>query len=467
MAQEQPAAQAMPGAKTALALLLAINLFNYIDRQVLAAVEPEIRNALFPNETESNKKFLSGLLASAFLVTYTLVSPVFGYLSDRRSRWYLIAVGVTIWTLASGVSGLATSFLMLFITRCFVGFGEAAYGPAAPSLISDLYPAEKRGRVLSWFYMAIPVGSALGYALGGAMSVSVPTPTLSTVGAALGGAMSDKTQWHLFGYAIPGWRMAFFVVVPPGLILALMCLKMREPPRGAIDSATQAKPPKISWREYRVLFRTRSWLFCTIGMTAMTFALGGIAWWMPAFLKEYRKYPTVTVFGSEQPSVMIFGALTALMGLVATLSGGYLGDLLRKRWSGSYFLVSGTAMLVAVPCIIWFAISPFPFAWLPLTLAIFCLFFNTGPTNTILANVTHPSIRASAFAVNIFIIHILGDVISPPILGGVIGEDRYPAAFIVVAVVVGIGGIFWLMGARYLAEDTEQAPHRAPGTEMS
>ena len=434
MAQDRPRDQAMPGAGTALALLLAINLFNYIDRQVLAAVEPDIRAALFPGVDESRAKFLSGLLASAFLVTYTLVSPIFGYLSDRRSRWYLSAFGVTVWSLASGASGLATTFLMLLITRCFVGFGEAAYGPAAPSLISDMYPTEKRGRVLSLFYMAIPVGSALGYALGGAMS--------------------------------PNWRLAFYVVVPPGLILAVMCLWMREPQRGAVDAATAVKPPKASWREYRIIFRTPSWLLCTLGMTAMTFALGGIAWWMPAYLKEYMHYEKTILFGAEHNSTFIFGALTAIMGLIATLSGGFLGDLLRPRWSGSYFIVSGIAMLLAVPCIIWFVNSPFPFAWFPLALAIFCLFFNTGLTNTILANVTHPSIPASAFAVNIFIIHIFGDVISPPILGGVIGKDRYPAAFYVVSGVIFLGGLFWLMGTRFLGHDTEMAPKRARGSDL-
>lgn len=427
----QPPDKGLPGAGTALALLLAINLFNYIDRQVLMAVEPSIRQEFFPDnyDTES-ARFQTGLLATAFLVTYMLISPIFGYLGDRYSRWWLIAFGITVWTLASGGSGLATTFGMMFLMRCLVGFGEAAYGPTAPSLISDLYPVKMRGRKLALFYVAIPVGSALGYTLGG------------TVESMTG-----------------DWRWAFYVVVPPGLILAALCVMMREPPRGLADDAKKAKPPVLRWKDYRVLAKTPSYVLCTAGMTAMTFALGGISFWM----RDYLDYKQIDkVFGTIG-STTFFGALTAISGLIATILGGYLGDKLRDRFPGSYFLVSGTAMLIAAPLLVLFVFTPFPLAWVVLFIAVFCLFFNTGPTNTVLANVTHPSIRSSAFALNILIIHLLGDAISPPILGWIIGPDRYAAAFIITASMVGLGGIFWLYGIKHLQHDTEQAPLRTPG----
>lgn len=420
----------LPGARHALLLLVAINLFNYIDRQVLSAVEPEIRKhflspdspgAAFWLNINDNPKFWTGCLAMAFLVFYMLLSPVFGWLADRTSRWLLVAVGVTIWTLASGGSGLAVTFGLMFLTRCFVGCGEAAYGPVAPTVISDLYPVARRGSVLAWFYAAIPVGSALGYVLG----ASVKGPL--------------------------GWQWAFFLVVPPGLLLAVLCLKMPEPPRGLADAAVTTR--KLTGKDYLVLWHTPSYVFCTIGMTAMTFALGGIAWWMPAYLEEHRQ--------QGAGATTIFGAIIVVTGLGATLLGGAAGDKLKPRFSGSYFLVSGLAMLVGFPFVVLFLYTPFPWAWIPLTLAVFCLFFNTGPTNTILANVTHPSIRATAFAINIFIIHLLGDVISPPILGALIGkENHYERAFLVVSLAVLIGGVFWLLGMRYLARDTELAPTR-------
>src|SRR6478672_3302348 len=149
-------------ARKALALLLVINLFNYIDRQMLAAVVPKIEAEFHKSKGEL------GLLLSMFLISYTVAAPIFGWLGDRYSRWKLIAVGVVLWSLASGGTGLATTFAVLMFTRGLIGVGEAAYGPAAPSLISDLFPVDRRGRVLAWFYMAIPVGSALGYVLGGA-----------------------------------------------------------------------------------------------------------------------------------------------------------------------------------------------------------------------------------------------------------------------------------------------------------
>src|SRR5437763_6261010 len=161
-----PAAPAgrLPGARTALALLLAINLFNYIDRYVLAAVLLKV------GEQFSVGKGQTGLLMSMFLVSYTVVAPLFGWLGDRWSRWKLIAVGVILWSLASGGTGLATSFGLMLLTRALIGVGEGAYAPVAPSLIADLFPVERRGGVMAWFYMAIPVGSALGVVFGGKMA---------------------------------------------------------------------------------------------------------------------------------------------------------------------------------------------------------------------------------------------------------------------------------------------------------
>ena len=187
-----------PGAYQALALLLAINLFNYIDRQILAAVEPEIRATFFaPNDI--NAMATTGALGTAFLLTYMLAAPALGWLADRFQRWIIIGFAVIFWSLASGASGLAATFAALLITRIFVGIGEGGYGPAAPTILADLYPLENRGRVLAIFCAAIPVGSALGYVLGGAIS------------------------GHL------GWRWAFYLVTPPGLLLGALCFTQRDP----------------------------------------------------------------------------------------------------------------------------------------------------------------------------------------------------------------------------------------------
>ena len=154
----------MPGARTALVLLLAINLFNYIDRYVLAAVLPKLKLAFVADDPDARTKL--GALTTAFLVSYMLLAPLFGWLGDRMSRWLLVAIGVILWSVASGASGLAAGFAMLLLTRCFVGIGEAAYGPVAPDHDLRPVPGQVRGSVLAWFYAAIPVGSALGYVAG-------------------------------------------------------------------------------------------------------------------------------------------------------------------------------------------------------------------------------------------------------------------------------------------------------------
>lgn len=447
-----------PGARVSLVLLLAINMFNYIDRYVLAAVEPSIRSSLLHEpETQadpgvhgvSGAKTKTGFLATAFLLSYMITAPIFGWLADRMSRWVLVGIGVMVWSLASGASGLAGTYAALLITRLFVGVGEAGYGPAAPTIISDLYPVERRGAVLSWFYMAIPVGAALGYALGAGML---------------------KIAAH-FGAPNEGWRWAFYAVVPPGLVLGLLCFLRKDPPRGRSDrpetgdASADAPPRKARLADYKTLLTTPSYVLDSAGMAAMTFAIGGIAYWMPAYLKE--RGASKGDFGT---ATLIFSVLSVVAGVTATLLGGIAGDKLRRRFSGSYFLVSGGGILLSVVFILLMLWSPFPLAWVWIFFALFFLFFNTGPSNSILANVTHPSIRATAFALNILIIHLLGDVPSPPLMGRM--RDRFGSwnpAFYLVCGMTAFGGLLWLWGARYLGRDTERAPHRladAPGFEV-
>ena len=414
-----PSPTKFPNAGRALALLLAINLFNYIDRYILAAVEPLIADHFF-SATDANALAKTGSLATAFLVSYMLLAPLFGALADRFSRWGIIALGVGLWSLASGWSGLAGTFAMLVVTRIFVGVGEAAYGPAAPTIISDLYPIEKRGRMLAYFYLAIPVGSALGYAFGG------------TIGQRF------------------GWRWPFYLVTIPGLILAVLCLAMRDP-RGAEKAAE--KKPRLTLADVRALFRIRSYVFNTAAMAAMTFAIGGISFWLPRYLFKDR----AADFGGA-PSLgrinLIFGGITVVAGLLATLFGGWAGDRVRKRFPSAYFLVSGCGMLIAFPFTILMLKTPFPGAWVMVFLAIFFLFFNTGPANAALANVTPPAIRSTAFALNILIIHALGDAISPPLIGWIAGRSSMNVAFVVVSAMMVVASGFWLIGARHLGRDT-------------
>jgi MFS transporter, Spinster family, sphingosine-1-phosphate transporter len=401
------------GARSALFLLLAINLFNYIDRQILAALEPDIRTTFFAAD-DVHAMTKTGLLGDAFFVTYMVSAPILGLLADRMSRWIIVGGAVILWSLASGASGLAATFWILFATRIFVGIGEGGYGPAAPTILSDLFPIETRGRIMAIFCAAIPVGSALGYVIGG------------LIGA------------HL------GWRCAFYLVAPPGLLLGLLCFWQRDP-RAAARHLAQ-KSPRRSIRDYLNLFRTRSYLINCIAMTLMTFVTGGLGFWVPAYLRYRSQSPTV--------GMTIFGLITVIAGLVSTLLGGVIADRLRSRFAGSYFWVSGVGMLLACPLFIATLYIPFPAAWIPMFFAIFCLFLNTGPSNTALANVSLPAVRATAFAVNILVIHFFGDVQAFWLLGYIAGHANMHIAFLFVSGVILASGVVWLSGVKYLAADT-------------
>lgn len=401
------------GARSALFLLLAINLFNYIDRQILAALEPDIRASFFSAD-DVNAMTKTGLLAVAFFVTYMVSAPILGLLADRFSRWIIIGSAVILWSLASAGSGLAATFAILFATRVCVGIGEGGYGPAAPTILSDLFPIETRGRVMAIFCAAIPVGSALGYLIGG------------LIGA------------HL------GWRWAFYLVAPPGLLLGLLCFWQRDP-RVAADHLVQ-KSPRRSIRDYLNLFRTRSYLINCVAQTLMTFVVGGLGFWVPAYLRYRDQSPAV--------GMTIFGLITVVAGLVSTLLGGVIADKLRSRLPGSYFWVSGIGMLIACPIFIVSLYVPFPAAWIAMFLAIFFLFLNTGPSNTALANVSLPAVRATAFAANIFVIHAFGDVQAFWLLGYIGGHTNMHVAFLVVSGIILLSGMVWLIGVKYLPADT-------------
>jgi MFS family permease len=254
--------------------------------------------------------------------------------------------------------------------------------------------------------------------------------------------------------------MAFYVSLPPGILLGLICLLMRDPRQHA--AAGQPKQPVAnhSLKDYASLARIPSYVINTLGMAAMIFALGAVAFWMPNYIYRFRREDLPL---DVEPSLarvnMIFGAITVTAGITATLFGGWLGDKLRARWSGSYFLVSGIGMLVGTPIFLLVLVTPFPKAWGLIFLTEFCLLLNTGPANAVLANVTRPAIRASAFAINIFLIHLLGDAVSPSLVGWItdLAGGNMNIGFTAVSVAIALSGVLWISGAKFLAADTAAA----------
>lgn len=433
----------LKGAYLALILLFIINMVNYMDRVMLSAVEPMARADLFGKD-EPDQLLKMGILLGSFMIAYMLAAPFFGWLSDRYPRWKLVGVGLIIWSLATGASGLATNFWTMLLFRCLVGVGEAAYGPAAPAILADLFPLKYRGKAITIFYIAIPVGSALGFIYGGEMQK----------------LMGD-------------WRWGFYFMVPPGLLLGCLCFFMREPKRGGAEGMDFKPSTAPRWKNYYKIISNKSFLYCVLGMTAMTFAVGGITNWMPTYIfnRQLKEHPEMFQHLANDPEAAkaavlaegntTFGLIVVVGSLLSTIIGGWLADWLRPRLRGSYFLVSGITMLFAFFFMLATLYTSFPTAWYFLFLTVFFVFANTGPTNTILANVVHPSMRQMAVAICILIIHSLGDVISPPIIGWIAGpKEELGRGFLLVSGMIFLSGIIWCLGARHLDKDTANAPHQ-------
>ncbi|MFT3785342.1 MAG: MFS transporter [Tepidisphaeraceae bacterium] len=254
------------------------------------------------------------------------------------------------------------------------------------------------------------------------------------------------------------WQSGFYAVTIPGIVLGICCFFFKDPPRGAVDNIDSTFKP--GWHDYLNLLKIKSYVYNCLGMAAMTFAIGGISFWMPTYLREER---------GLQPGAanVVFGLIVVVSGLASTLFGGWVADKLRARFPGSYFHVCGVGMVTGFPCFLAMLYTPFPWAWVAIFCACFCLFLNTGPGSAIIANVTHPNVRAIAFALNIFVIHLLGEIVSWPLLGWIKEHYSLHAGFMLVSVMMAAGGVVWWLGAPHLKEDMEAATHHGEATARS
>ena len=385
-----------------LAALTGLNLLDYLDRQILAAVLTPLKEELHFSDGQL------GTLQSAFMWGYFLTAPVFGYLGDRWPRRWLIAAGVFVWSLGTLLTGHAGALGPMICFRLLVGFGEASFGTISPGWIADLFPPARRNTAISVFYLAIPVGSALGYIAG------------STLAA------------HF------GWRAAFLWAGYPGLLLAGLLFFLREPQRGASDWTGPAAV-RVGWRGFPALLRFPRYVLVVAGYAAQTFAMGGFALWAPTFLYRAHGMPYAT-------AGRFFGGTLVVAGLVATLAGGWAGTVWQRRSPSGYAWVLALSALLAVPVGFAAFLLPDPtWARVALVAAMFLLFLPVGPVNTLILETVPVASRASAMALSIFAIHLFGDLWSPQIVG--ILSDRFGSLQLAVlllpfALIVSAG--FWL-----------------------
>lgn len=358
-------------ALNALILLSTLNLLNYLDRYILPGVQPLIQKEFQVNDERM------GALTYAFFITYMIAAPLTGWLGDRFPRKPLLVVSTFLWSLATLFTAWVRDYNTLYLRHAIVGIGEASFCIFAPSLLADYYPEAQRNRILSVFYLAIPVGSALGYLTGGILGSRY------------------------------GWRAPFFLAAFPGLLIAvLLWALVREPERGSAD--------RLASTERRAtiggMLRNPAYLSSTLGMAMLVFCMGGMSVWMPTFLYRYGGY-------SLGRANLLLGGITVIDGILGTWIGGWVAQRWLKHNHRALYLLSAWSALLTIPFGAMAFFGPRPLLLPSILLAEFCLFLNTGPLNAAIVNSVAAPVRATAIAVNLFLIHALGDAPSPRIIG--------------------------------------------------
>ena len=391
--------------RTALIVLTALNLLNYADRNVLFAVQPLVQDEFHLSKAQI------GYLTSAFLGFYMIAAPFVGPLADRYSRKLIIVLGAIFWSGLTLLTAVTHTYTELLIRHTLVGIGEATFVTIAPTFVADLFEEKKRGRILGVFYLAIPVGSAAGYLLGGYLA-----PT------------------H-------GWRFPFYIAAAPGFLLAIGAMFLTEPERGQFDTLKETKDRG----SIRGLAGNWAFLTATLGMAAMTFSLGGVQVWIPQFLYSERHY-------TLEKANLMFGVIIVIDGIAASWFGGWLGDYLLPRMRSTYYFVSAVTMALGIPFMIVALFTKGPLMVPAIAVAAFFLLFNTAPLNAAVINSVGAHIRATALAVNIFIIHILGDVPSPTMMGWVADRKSLQLAFVLPVIAMGVSSAILFYGMRFAPE---------------
>ena len=405
-----------PGrARYALGILFTINLFNYVDRQIISGVLPLVQQDLRLSDTAL------GWLASAFMILYLAGSIPLGVLGDRVARHRLIAVGVGMWGVATFLSGFARSYGQLFTARALVGIGEASYGPTATAMVSDLFPRERRGLVNALFNAAIPLGGAIGVIAGG------------LVGSRY------------------GWRAAFLLVGLPSVALTVLAWHLGDPQRGAQDRLAgdqMTRPPGGFFEGVVGLFRTPTFVMvCAVGML-VAFAIGAFNHWLPLYLHRVKRF-------SVPEASFWFGVLSAAGGFIGVVSGGFIGDLLARRTPAGHLLTIAGGFLLAAPAGIVMMLARDRVVLLPaLFFAVTFLVLYIGSVNAVIHNVVHPARRATAVAIFVFIINLGGAALSPAVVGLVSDRRRsLQAAMLILPVLVFFAGLIALAAATVVGTD--------------
>lgn len=353
--------------------MVGINFLNYLDRWVASAAAPLIQKEFHIDDAQV------GLLGTAFLLVYAVAALPFGYWGDRGVRRTVIGVGVTIWSLATLFSGLAANYAQLFLSRGAVGIGEASYYPAGTSLVSDYFPKEQRGRVMSIW----GAGSAVGIA----------------VGFAGGGFVAD----HF------GWRSAFYFAAVPGLLFAFLAFSLREPLRGSMEKLgpTLKRTNDATARTFINLMRIPTLRAAILAQTVLYFVLASNAFWLPTLL--HRRFDM-----SLSGAGLLAGVVLVVGGLIGTLAGGWIADRRARTRPAAHLEVGIAGFLIAAVFIIIALVAPLNIGPVPVFVPAFlvtviALYLHAGPFTALSQNVVSPALRASCVTLLLFVSHVFGD----------------------------------------------------------
>lgn len=359
-------------AEAALAVLFLVNVLNFFDRQVLGAVVEPLRRDLALGDRQV------GWLGTAFILLYAVVGLPLGRLVDTGRRTTLLAAGVLLWTGLTAGSALATGFATLFLARLGVGVGEAVCAPAATSLIGDLFPPQRRARATSVFMLGLPVGIGLSYAVSAAVAEAL------------------------------GWRAAFLVAGLPGLLVAALCLRLPEPPRGASEAAVTGSRRRAG-SPFALLLRTPTLVWIIASGALHNFNLYALSTFLPAYLTRVHGL-------SVRDAGAAAGVLFGVLGGVGMLAGGWAGDRLAARRADGRMLVPAAALTLSVP-LLFLALAQPPGQVLALLLwlcpAALLLYVYYAPVYATIQDVTEPALRGTAMAVYFFAMYLLGAALGP------------------------------------------------------
>jgi MFS family permease len=395
-------------------LLTFVNLICYLDRFIISAVSPKIQTDFGLNHAET------GIVMSAFMVGYMLTSPLFGYYGDRKNRPMLMGLGVLVWSIATALSGWVEYFIPLVLARAVVGVGEASFATLAPPFIRDGLKDESLiNKALGIFYISLPLGAALGFMWGG--------------------WMADHHHW----------RWAFYLGALPGFLVTYHVWTMKEPSLRARQIAD------LPFRDtFKDLLGNRTYMLAVGGYIAQTFAIGGFSAWAP-------KYGVHVFNVSLTESNLKIGASTLLAGFIGTLIGGKWGHILMPAGgdkSGPEGVLalnkfSAWTSYLTTPIALWaFYTGDFNHFVLALFLVQLGVFAATAPINSAILASVPGKMAATAFALSIFLIHALGDVISPPLVGYFADHMPMPRAMLILVLALGLSGIIWQWAAKDAAK---------------